>query len=825
MALQSKSNNMIRQFDSIDLEDIPLVGGKNASLGEMYQQLKPAGIRIPEGFVITADAYSYLLEHAEARTDLTRLMSGLNKEDMNDLARRGREARATVKRAGLPGKVADQIRQAYRDLETRHGENVDVAVRSSATAEDLPDASFAGQQETFLNVRGADALLEACLNCFASLFTERAIAYRIDKGFDHETVRLSIGVQKMVRSDLASSGVIFTLDPESGFRNVVLVTSAWGLGENVVGGRVDPDEFLVFKPQSDISNFPVLRRKIGSKQQRLIYDSHGTRTTRNIAVPPDLQKIASLSDQDVVQLAKWACTIETYYSQRSGQDVPMDIEWAKDGRDGLLYIVQARPETVCSRQNKTQIEMWQLKQSGRQLVIGRSIGERIGAGKVRIINDVSALHTFESGEVLVADMTDPDWEPIMKKAAAIVTNRGGRTCHAAIISRELGVPCIVGTKEATNVLSPGQTVTVSCAEGSTGKVYEGELQFEKRTIDLEHIPQTKTDILVNVGNPEHAFSVAALPTRGVGLAREEFIIANEIKIHPLALCRHSQLTDPALKLEIANLTGSYTGPEDFFVSKLSEGVATIAAAFYPRPVIVRLSDFKTNEYSHLLGGSLFEPDEENPMIGFRGASRYLHQSFKDAFDLECKALLRVRKSMGFKNVKLMIPFCRTPDEGRAVVRSLADNGLKQGEDGLEVYVMCEIPSNVLLMEEFAQVFDGFSIGSNDLTQLVLGVDRDSEILGSSFDERNPAVLRAIAMAIGAAKEAGRKIGICGQAPSDYPEMIQFLIGQGVDSISLNEDAVLKTLLLVSEAEKSKTAPCNDRGVIHESKPGTLLNSF
>lgn len=805
--MSSKENfsNVIRMFDTVGMEDIAIVGGKNASLGEMCRQLRPQGIRIPEGFVITADAYTALIDHAKAQEDLTRLMSGLNKEDMNDLSTRAREARATIKRKGLPTELSNQIREAYRKLETICGANIDVAVRSSATAEDLPDASFAGQQETFLNVRGADALLEACLNCFASLFTERAIAYRIDKGFDHEAIRLSIGVQKMVRSDLASSGVIFTLDPESGFRNVVLVTSSWGLGENIVGGRVDPDEFLVFKPKEGIKNFPVLRRKIGSKQQRLIYDSHGTRTTKNIPVSADQQCVASITDAEVVELAKWACLIEDYYSKRIGQDVPMDIEWAKDGHDGLLYIVQARPETVCSRQNRSRIEIWTLKQPGKELVKGRSIGERIGTGQVRVINDVSMLNTFQEGEVLVAEMTDPDWEPVMKKAAAIITNRGGRTCHAAIISRELGVPCVVGTREATQVLRNGQAVTVSCAEGSTGKVYENQLPFEKKTMDLEKLPQTKTDILVNVGNPEHAFSVAALPTNGVGLAREEFIIANDVKVHPLALCRYSRISDQALKQDIDKMARGFESPEEFFVSKLSEGVATIAAAFYPRPVIVRLSDFKTNEYAHLLGGKLFEPQEENPMIGFRGASRYLHESYKDAFALECKALYRARSTMGFTNIKLMIPFCRTPEEGRAVLQSMAASGLKRGEDGLEVYVMCEVPSNVFLIDEFAQVFDGFSIGSNDLTQLVLGVDRDSEILGPLFDERNPAVLRAIAVAIAGAKKAGRKIGICGQAPSDFPEVVQFLISQGIDSISLNEDAVLKTIMLVSQAEQNKTA--------------------
>lgn len=789
----------IRPFDSISINDLPLVGGKNAALGEMIRALSGQGIRVPHGFAITADAYTRLLDYAGARGKLAQLLSNLDKNNVADLSAKAHAARTLIKSKGLPPDVVEEIRQAYRSLEDMYGANLDVAVRSSATAEDLPDASFAGQQESFLNITGLDALLEACLNCFASLFTDRAVAYRIDKGFDQLSVKLSIGVQKMVRSDLASSGVIFTLDPESGFRNVVLVTAAWGLGENIVGGKVDPDEFLVFK--STLEQFPsaLIRRKIGAKQQKLIYTSHGTRTTKNIAVTPEMQRIAAVSDDEVLALARWACLIEKHFSERAGENRPMDIEWAKDGRDGNLYIVQARPETVHSRQSANKIEYWRLTEPGLLLTTGRSIGEKIGAGPCRTIHGVHELNSFLPGEVLVADMTDPDWEPIMKKAAAIITNRGGRTCHAAIVSRELGVPCVVGTQNATEILASGENVTVSCAEGASGNVYKGILSFEKKTIDLESVPQTRTAIMVNVGNPEHAFAVSALPTRGVGLAREEFIITNEVKVHPLALCRLHSLPD-AVQQEIQLLIRNYPSAQDYFVEKLSEGIGTIAAAFYPRPVIVRLSDFKTNEYAHLLGGQYFERAEDNPMLGFRGASRYLSESYSDAFALECKALKRVRSEMGLTNVKLMVPFCRTPDEGRQVVDLLKSNGLPQHKDGLEIYVMCELPSNVLLIDEFAEIFDGFSIGSNDLTQLILGVDRDSEILSGMFDERNPAVLRAISQAIAGARRAGKKIGICGQAPSDYPDVVQFLLEQGIDSISLNEDAILKTLLMVAEGE-------------------------
>ncbi len=794
--------NFIAWFENLDLADVALVGGKNASLGEMIKELASQGVKVPSGFVVTADAYSELVRSSGIGSQLTELLRNVDKNNIDQLSICGQTARAMIKQAGLPEAVAAEISQAYRQMETRYGAGVDVAVRSSATAEDLPEASFAGQQETFLNVRGQGALLESCLNCFASLFTDRAIAYRIDKGFDHMSVRLSIGVQKMIRSDLAVSGVIFTLDPESGFRNTVLVTSAYGLGENIVAGRVDPDEFLIFKPTLETSPLPVLKRKCGSKQYRMIYAGHGTRTTRNVDVSLEDQRRLSLSDEEALLLARWACIIEQHYSQAYGRPAPMDIEWAKDGKDGQLYIVQARPETVHSCQDNRSLLTYQLKGKGSPLLTGRAIGERIGAGKARIIGSPHELDRFCDGEILVADMTDPDWEPIMKRASGIITNRGGRTCHAAIVSRELGVPCIVGTGNGTELLPIGKDVTVSCAEGATGVVYEGILPWEMKQIHLDQLPRTKTQIYVNLGNPEHAFKLSSLPVDGVGLAREEFIIVNDVKVHPLALTRFDSLTDENVRFQIDELTRGYADKESYFVEKLSEGVGMLAAAFFPRPVIVRLSDFKTNEYANLLGGAQFEPKEENPMIGFRGASRYYDERFRDGFKLECRALRRVREEMGLTNVKVMVPFCRTAEEGRRVIDEMALNGLIQGDNGLEVYVMCELPANVWAIDLFGAIFDGFSIGSNDLTQLVLGLDRDSEIVSRLFDERNPAVKRALALAIDGAHQAGRKIGICGQAPSDYPEMVRFLLEHNIDSISLNEDVVLKTLLMVAEEERA-----------------------
>lgn len=793
-------SGFIRWFEDVSMDDVDLVGGKNASLGEMISGMSVSGIHVPNGFCITAEAYSYLLDLNGLREKIENILKGINKADIADLAGRARTIRSLIRKNGIPGDLASEIIRAYKKLAEEYGEEPDVAVRSSATAEDLPDASFAGQQESFLNIRGEVELIDACINCFASLFTDRAISYREDQNFDHMSVKLSIGVQKMVRSDLGAAGVIFTLDTESGFSDVVLVTSAYGLGDNVVAGRVDPDEFIVFKTTLKKGFDPIVRRRIGAKQLRMIYSGHGTKTTTNVEVTPELRAKLSISDEEVLQLASWACGIEDYYSNRLNRPTAMDIEWAKDGIDGKLYIVQARPETVHSLKSRRSLETYRLEETGKVILTGRSIGEKIGAGAARVVRDVHGLSAFKDGEVLVADMTDPDWEPIMKRASGIVTNRGGRTCHAAIISREIGVPCIVGTARGTEVIAEGQSITLCCAEGETGIVYDGRLPYKKEVVNLDDLPCTKTEIMVNAGNPDQAFALAQLPVAGVGLAREEFIIANEVKVHPLALTRFDQLTDQSARETILALTKNYSSKEEYFVQKLAEGVGTIAAAFYPKPVIVRLSDFKTNEYANLIGGRQFEPQEDNPMIGFRGASRYYDERYKDGFALECQAIKVVREQMGLINVKIMIPFCRTVNEGRKVLAELAQNGLKRGVDGLEVYVMCELPSNVFAMNAFAEIFDGFSIGSNDLTQLVLGIDRDNEILSAQFDERNEAVKEAIEIAVSRAKKNGRKIGICGQAPSDYPEFTQFLLELGIDSISLNEDAVIKTILLVDDKE-------------------------
>jgi pyruvate,water dikinase len=679
-------------------------------------------------------------------------------------------------------------------------DQLDVAVRSSATAEDLPDASFAGQQETYLNVRGPRALLDVCRRCFASLFTDRAISYRVDKGFDHFAVGLSIGIQRMVRSDLAASGVMFTLDTETGFRDVVLINASYGLGENVVQGSVNPDEYYVFKPTLGQGHRPILQKLIGSKEFKLVYDLGGGRMTKNVPVPPGDRARFAVGDDEILALARWACLIEDYYSARLGRPTPMDIEWAKDGHTGELFIVQARPETVQSRSRPEAIEVYRLRTRGPVLVTGRSVGEKIGRGPTRVVKSVHDLHQFRDGEVLVTDKTDPDWEPTMKKAAAIVTNRGGRTCHAAIVSRELGLPAVVGTERGTELLRDGQEVTVSCAEGDAGFVYEGLLDVEVRRQDVRELRRPRTKVMMNVANPEEAFRLSFIPNDGVGLAREEFIISTYIKVHPMALVDYARLDDPAARAEIDRLTAGYDDKTQFFVDKLAQGVAMIAAAFYPKDVIVRLSDFKTNEYANLIGGRAYEPTEENPMLGFRGASRYYSPRYRPGFALECRAMKRVRDEMGLTNVKLMVPFCRTVDEGRRVLAELEANGLRRGEGGLEVYVMCEIPSNVILAEQFAEVFDGFSIGSNDLTQLVLGEDRDSEIVAPLFDERDPAVTKMIAVAIARARAAGRKIGICGQGPSDHPELAAWLVGEGIDSISLNPDVAIATALRIAAVE-------------------------
>lgn len=803
--MKTSGSDYIKRFRDIGIDDVPTVGGKNASLGEMVRELVPRGIRVPDGFAVTADGYRRFLAANGLDAAIREALADLNTHDIDNLQLRGSRVRHLILGAEFPKDLEQQILKAYDELEresTRRdaAARLDVAVRSSATAEDLPDASFAGQQETYLNVQGPAALLETCRRCFASLFTDRAISYRVDKGFDHLKIALSIGVQCMVRSDLAASGVMFSIDTESGFADAVLINAAYGLGENVVQGAVNPDEFYVFKPTLKQGKRPIIRRALGSKEFKLIYDVGGSKMVRNIPVPEQERRRFALTDDEVLALARWAVQIEEHYSGKRGRITPMDMEWAKDGRTGELFIVQARPETVQSQKRGDVLETYRLQQKGRAVVTGRSVGERIAAGKVRRIQNLQQLNIFQQGEVLVADKTDPDWEPVMKRAAAIVTNRGGRTCHAAIVSRELGLPAVVGTEHGTELLQDGMEVTVSCAEGDAGTVYEGLLPFQVDKIDVGGMARPKTKIMVNVGNPDEAFGLSSLPNDGVGLARMEFIISNRIRIHPMALIEFDRLADPVAKAEIARITEGYDDKPRYFVDRLAEGVAMLGAAFFPRDVIVRMSDFKTNEYANLIGGAAYEPREENPMIGFRGASRYYDPRYRDGFALECRAMRKVREEMGLTNVKLMIPFCRTVDEGRRVQAEMAKHGLERGRDGLELYVMCEIPSNVISAAAFAEIFDGFSIGSNDLTQLILGVDRDSSIVAHIFDERNPAVMEAIATAIRVVKGAGRKIGICGQAPSDYPEFAAFLVREGIDSISLNPDAVLKTMQSLLKVE-------------------------
>ena len=792
-----KEQALILWFEEVGIADIPLVGGKNASLGEMIRQLKPKGVNVPNGFATTAYAFRHFIEKAGLEAKLRELFADLDVEDMTNLRDRGREARALVLSTPFPNDLQIAIAMSYQklcDCETSCGKEADVAVRSSATAEDLPDASFAGQQETYLNVYGANEVVEACHRCFASLFTDRAISYRTINGFDHFDVALSVGVQKMVRSDLAASGVMFSIDTETGFKNAALITAAYGLGENVVQGAVNPDEYFVFKPTLKQGFRPILEKRLGTKEIKMVYDIGGGKMTKNISVPISERVKFAIADDEILKLAEWACIIEDHYSEVRGKLSPMDIEWAKDGNSGELFIVQARPETVQSQKSGNILKNYKLHGSSDVLITGRAVGEMIGQGKANVILEVHRIEDFQEGQVLVTNKTDPDWEPIMKKASAIVTNQGGRTCHAAIIAREMGIPAIVGCGNATGTIKTGQEVTVSCAEGEEGRVYNGLVPFEIVETSLDNLPKLSTKILMNVGNPEEAFGLSAIPCDGVGLARMEFIIANHIKAHPLALMNFDSLEDKAAKWEISQLTARYENKADFFVDKLAHGIGTIAAAFYPKPVVVRMSDFKSNEYANLLGGRAFEPTEENPMIGWRGASRYYDPKYREAYGLECQALKRVRDDMGLTNVIPMIPFCRTPEEGRKVIAEMAKHGLKQGVNDLEVYVMCEIPSNVILADEFAQVFDGFSIGSNDLTQLTLGLDRDSSLVAHIFDERNEAVKSMVRTVIQRAKANHRKIGICGQAPSDYPEFARFLVEQGIDSISLNPDSVLKTML-------------------------------
>ena len=800
------TQSYVRWFSEIRLSDVPEVGGKTASLGELYSMLAPGGVRVPEGFALTARAYRDALAEAGIEAELRRLLSGFDHHDVALLAERAAAARWLVYQATDTAHLRAEIAAAYRALEERCSAQVAVAVRSSATAEDLPTASFAGQHESFLNVRGESDLFEACRRCFASIFTDRAIVYRIDNGFDHFKVALSVGVMKMVRSDRAASGVIFTLDTESGFRDVVFVTGSWGLGENVVQGKVDPDEFYVHKPTFRQGYCAVLSRSLGRKQMRLVYArGHGEASTRNLPTRKTDRERFCLSDAEVLELAGYAIRIEDHYSKLAGRPTPMDVEWAKDGVDGKLCIVQARPETVASRRAAGAFETHTLKTGGPVLVTGRAVGEKIASGKVRVVADAHDLASFLPGEVLVAEATSPDWEPVMKTAAAIVTSRGGRTCHAAIVARELGVPAVVGAEGATERLATGSVVTVSCADGEIGKVYDGALPFEVTRVPAGALPRPRTKIMINLGNPELAYHTAMLPNDGVGLARMEFIVNEHIGVHPMALACPEKVTSKKARAEIDRLVRNYVRPTDFFIEKLAEGVGTIAAAFYPRPVILRLSDFKTNEYASLLGGGGFEPKEENPMLGFRGASRYAHPAYAAGFALECAALARVRKEMGLTNLCVMVPFCRRVAEGREVIETMARNGLRRGDNGLEIYVMCEIPNNVIQIDAFAELFDGFSIGSNDLTQLTLGVDRDSEIVAFDFDERDPGMLEMLRLAVTGAKRNHRHVGICGEAPANYPEIARFLAELGIDSISVNAASLLRTITVVHEAEQAAAA--------------------
>ncbi len=795
----------IKWFNETGIDDVPEVGGKNASLGEMYRNLTDNDVRVPNGFAVTASAYRYVLDANDAWTKLHAVLDGLSPDDVKDLQARGAKARAVIDDCVLPDDLKSEILAQYTRLKEEYGDDVSLAVRSSATAEDSPEASFAGQNDTYLNISSADALLDAYKRCLASNFTDRSIHYKYDNHFDYYKVYLCVVVMKMVRSDKGSSGVMFSLDTETGFRDVVFINAALGLGENVVQGTIDPDSFYVHKPTFEKGYRAVLKRRLGKKEKKMIFtdtintDNIAVEYTRNIDTDSDERSHFCISDEDIMVLADYAIKVENHYSQRAGFQKPMDMEWAKDGIDGQLYMVQARPETVESQKKGNILKIYHLQSRSTVLTQGRAVGTRIGAGQAHIINDVKHLSDFKPGEVLVADTTTPDWEPVMKTAAAIVTNRGGRTCHAAIVSRELGIPAIVGTDNGTDVIDNGQEITVSCAEGETGNIYAGILDFVIQETDLGNLARPKTEIMMNLGNPDQAFSLASLPVDGIGLARMEFIINEYIKAHPMALI-HPEKVDAETHTALDSLSAAYENPGDFFVKTLAEGVATIAASVYPKPCVVRMSDFKTNEYATLLGGKYFEPVEDNPMIGFRGAARYTHPDYAEGFALECAAMKRVREVIGMDNVILMIPFCRRVAEGQKVVEAMAQHGLKRGEQGLKIYVMCEIPNNIAQIDEFSAVFDGFSIGSNDLTQLTLGVDRDSEILAFDYDERDPGVLRMIKWAIEGCQRNHRHSGICGQAPSDYPEVAEYLVKLGIDSISLNPDSVLKTIQNIDTLE-------------------------
>jgi pyruvate,water dikinase len=794
----------IQKLDQLRMSDVPTVGGKNASLGEMIQTLSRLGVRVPGGFAVTAEAYRYFVRLNQLEDPIRRALSSIEPGNVTALTGRARWIRNQILRASIPDDLRQEIVNAYHDMDaSSRSEGAEVAVRSSATAEDLPTASFAGQQESFLYVHGEAELLAAVKKCFASLFTARAVSYRQDMGFDDFKVALSVGVQTMIRSDLGSSGVIFTLDTDSGFRDVVMVNAIYGLGENIVQGKVKPDEFYVHKPTLDQGHDSLVWKKLGSKEFKLVMDRSHHRLS-NVPVAPEERQAFCISDAEVLDLARWAMAIERHYSELHGKPTPMDIEWAKDGETGELFVLQARPETVHSQARPTVLRMVELLDRRQPLVEGLAVGDGLGCGRANLILSPTQIRQFGEGEVLVTDNTDPDWEPIMKLASAIVTTRGGRTSHAAIVARELGIPAVVGTENALDALRNGMTVTVSCCEGDVGRVYEGEMPHRVEEVALDEIPTTRTRIMMNLANPEQAFKYAQLPNDGVGLARMEFIFASWVGVHPLALTRFASLS-PADRARVRERIGSDTDPVEYFVDRLSQGIGTIAAAFYPRPVILRFSDFKTNEYANLVGGRGFEPEEENPMIGWRGASRYYHPEFKEGFLLELEAVKHVRNTFGLRNLAVMVPFCRTPGEGRQVLAVMREAGLERGVDGLEVYVMAEIPSNVLVADEFAVDFDGFSIGSNDLTQLCLGVDRDSERIASLFDERSTTVKRACKMLLQAAHAAGVKVGICGQAPSDYPDFARFLVEHGIDSMSLTPDAIVKTRLAVAEVEAARQA--------------------
>jgi len=788
------SGRLVVPFEELRMTDVDIVGGKNASLGEMISQLAATGVKVPGGFATTAEAFRDFLTHNRLTERINARLASLNTDDVKALAEAGAEIRGWVRDAGFPPDLEKAIRDHFARLTEGAPEGISFAVRSSATAEDLPDASFAGQQETVLNVVGIDAILDHIREVFASLYNDRAISYRVHKGFAHEGVALSAGIQRMCRSDLGASGVMFTIDTESGFEDVVFITSSWGLGETVVQGAVNPDEFYIHKPMLAAGKYPLIRRHLGSKLIRMEFADRQAegRTVRTVDTPPEQRARFSLSDEEVIELARYATIIEQHYGR------PMDIEWGKDGIDGQLFILQARPETVKSQARDRRQQRFVLKGSSDVLTSGRAIGQKIGTGRVRVVGDASEMEHVQPGDILVTDMTDPNWEPVMKRASAIVTNRGGRTCHAAIIARELGIPAVVGCGNATDVLKEGRLVTVSCAEGDTGYVYDGQLETEVTDVETGTMPKVPAKIMMNVGNPQLAFEFAALPNDGVGLARLEFVINNNIGIHPRAILDYPAV-DADLKQAVESVARGYASPRAFYVEKLAEGVATIAAAFWPKPVIVRLSDFKSNEYRKLIGGSRYEPEEENPMLGFRGASRYVSSSFADCFEMECRAMKRVREDMGLTNVQLMIPFVRTVKEGARVIELLEKHGLKRGEGGapdgtgaLKVVMMCELPSNAILADEFLQHFDGFSIGSNDMTQLTLGMDRDSGLVAEGFDERDPAVKALLARAIEAARKAGKYVGICGQGPSDHPDMAEWLVEQGITSISLNPDTVVST---------------------------------